>query len=700
METTKPEQKMTLTGTYLRTLYQDPSTGWAIIELEPDDGGEIHACGPLTNQPIVGENLSLTGAWTRQRARGRVFSFTSYRAVAPRDAAYFKDYLSALCSISPNEAALIVDTFGADTLLVLSRSSERLDEIQGLKDSIKQKIRDKWRALRQHDHLADAMDKTGLNPEILEELAFRLPPDVDLSKAVSEDPWLIYLFTDATFPTVKRFVSSTGPIMVGHSIAAAIIAACRRGLNRGQDQISLTEGIKTIPQLLELKAPPEEQEISKAVEWLEAKGLIEQNGDVLVLSEVRSAQTAIAKRLRKLVQCPNEVTDQIAKSDFEQILKVKGALNPYFGIREALYEAITAKVSIIHAATPELQRVALDVILRTQEAHHFDIEVLTPRYCSDRKQKARNLSAAIGIKPFGPAERGRHAPLDAELIVVTDAHLLTMNHLRAVLDACDDESNLILIGSLYSESLYVPGHPLTNYAKEVTTVSLDHWYELPQKDAARRQIADLIKGEAPSLQCEPNFEHPLITLECSDEELPDLLISICAGDLTSELKLDSKNDVQVITIPPLTKLGAKFRTDAATALRHVSQRDDGTDSQEDFAIGRRVMLRAEVPSKHIPAYTVGTVTQNSPKSLTIKAMDKLSPSEFTLSDIEKVLASKVEFIPIGQAQFVRCPLIVLPVHSHDILTNADILAAMQCSTGWTVVVGSVGNVRLKDMRIK
>jgi exodeoxyribonuclease V alpha subunit len=148
-----------LTGVLERIIFFNEDNHYTIAELKPEAGrgvpsapapppGEtdrVTITGPLPGVQC-GETLQLTGEWTRHAQHGAQFKVTSFKSELPSSVYGIRKYLGSglVPGIGKVYANKIVDTFGTDTLRVLSEESGKLRKVPGIGKVRATAIKEAW----------------------------------------------------------------------------------------------------------------------------------------------------------------------------------------------------------------------------------------------------------------------------------------------------------------------------------------------------------------------------------------------------------------------------------------------------------------------------------------------------------------------------------------------------------------------------
>jgi len=140
-------------GTVRSVVFHNDENGYTVLHVEPPSefelarGREITVVGKA--QAVwEGEEVTAVGQWVTDKVHGRQFKAETITCVAPRSLVGIERYLASglIKGVGKVLAKRIVDTFGEDTLNVLSRQSARLSEVPKLGRAKIAQIRESWHA--------------------------------------------------------------------------------------------------------------------------------------------------------------------------------------------------------------------------------------------------------------------------------------------------------------------------------------------------------------------------------------------------------------------------------------------------------------------------------------------------------------------------------------------------------------------------
>ena len=147
------EAAETVEGTIRSVVYHNDENGYTVLHVELPSGYALRRLNEVTvvgktRAAWEGEEVKAEGQWVTDKVHGRQFRADTITCVAPKSLAGIERYLASglIKGVGKVLAKRIVDTFGDDTLNVLSHQSERLKEVPKLGRAKVAQIRASWHA--------------------------------------------------------------------------------------------------------------------------------------------------------------------------------------------------------------------------------------------------------------------------------------------------------------------------------------------------------------------------------------------------------------------------------------------------------------------------------------------------------------------------------------------------------------------------
>ena len=138
-------------GTIRSVVFHNDENGYTVLHVEIPSEFELAKNPEITivgkAQAVwEGEEVKAEGQWVTDKVHGRQFKAETLTCIAPRSLKGIEKYLASglIKGIGPVLAKRIVDTFGEETMMVLSHQSGRLNEVPKLGAAKIRQIRESW----------------------------------------------------------------------------------------------------------------------------------------------------------------------------------------------------------------------------------------------------------------------------------------------------------------------------------------------------------------------------------------------------------------------------------------------------------------------------------------------------------------------------------------------------------------------------
>ena len=138
-------------GTIRSVVFHNDENGYTVLHVEIPSEFELAKNPEITivgkAQAVwEGEEVKAEGQWVTDKVHGRQFKAETLTCIAPRSLKGIEKYLASglIKGIGPVLAKRIVDTFGEETMMVLSHQSGRLHEVPKLGAAKIRQIRESW----------------------------------------------------------------------------------------------------------------------------------------------------------------------------------------------------------------------------------------------------------------------------------------------------------------------------------------------------------------------------------------------------------------------------------------------------------------------------------------------------------------------------------------------------------------------------
>ena len=304
----------TVEGTVKSVVFHNSESGYAVLRVEVPAEFELARPTEITvvgktRAVWEGEDVKAVGNWVTDKVHGRQFKADELTCVAPRSLAGIEKYLASglIKGVGKVIAKRIVDTFGEETLHVLSRQSARLVEVPKLGKAKIAQIRASWHA---NETMRENMifgQTYGISISKMTKIVRRYCPDA--IAIIKADPYrLCRDIWGIGFATADRIALSVGipkdsPLRARAAISHTLETEAEDG---GQcwtfenDLLLRANELTSIPAEILAEALAAELQAGRVV----AEGGADSSPRRIFLKQLHRAELNVARRVREILAAP------------------------------------------------------------------------------------------------------------------------------------------------------------------------------------------------------------------------------------------------------------------------------------------------------------------------------------------------------------------------------------------------------------
>jgi len=151
---------ITITGEIRKVIYRNDCNAFTIMALDTVNG-EVIAVGEMP-EIYESDTVDLTGSWKTSKKYGKQFAVTSVTVKDLNEKGIRKFLAASIKGVGKVFAAKIVDTFGLQTLDVISNYPEKLYEIKGVGKKRVDALVESWQAIGKKNEIICFLQNHGL----------------------------------------------------------------------------------------------------------------------------------------------------------------------------------------------------------------------------------------------------------------------------------------------------------------------------------------------------------------------------------------------------------------------------------------------------------------------------------------------------------------------------------------------------------
>jgi exodeoxyribonuclease V alpha subunit len=313
------------------------------------------------------------------------------------------------------------------------------------------------------------------------------------------------------------------------------------------------------------------------------------------------------------------------------------------------------------------------------------------RLASLTHHDASTLHRLLGAQGrSGDFVRGESWPIDADIIVVDETSMLDVELAAALLDACADETHLMLVGDPAQLPSIGPGRVLGDVldSAAIPTTELTTLYRQAEGGSIARLATAVRHGELPMVD-DPTREVVVIAADGS-ADAARRVAQLVTDSIPRALGIDP-SEIQVLT--PVHRGSAG--TQALNAVLKAAL-NPGTGSVRGYGVGDRVVATANHLDDGFANGEVGVVTDDSNNQLTVDfGAGPVAVPTKALHDIVHGWA-----ITVHRAQGSEWPavVVVLPPEASGMLSRPLVYTALTRAQRHLSIVHAAGSALARGVR--
>lgn len=547
-----------LEGTIDRIVYYSPDTGYTVCKFVLEGGESMTIFG---NFPPLspGEVLRVRGKWELNPRFGKQLKVENYVPVLPSSVKGIEKFLSSglIKGIGPVLAGRIIQRFGDRTIDILSKSVEKLNEVEGVGSVKLKEIKRSWSA---HEDireliifLQDYNISTSLATKIYRQYGQNSYHILKTNPyQACHDIWGIG-FKTADQIALKLGMSPTSQ----ERIKAYILYILEKDIEQGHIYSLQKDVKKTCNKDLEA----DENMINEALKALKKQKLViteDLDSDVAVyLPYYYQAQEEVVRSIHKLALFPFLTpTFDVDKAlvDVEEELSLHFPAAQKLAVKESFYKKIlvitggpgTGKTTIIKAVVDIYQRWGREALLAAPTGR------AAKRLSEATQKEAKTIHRLLEYNPkVGNFRRGEKHPLVADALIIDEFSMVDLPLMHHLLKAVPKWMRLILVGDKDQLPSVGPGNLLRDIieSQRVEVVTLDEIFR-QEKDSLIVSNAHRVNHGKPLIYPQKgDKDSDFYFIHHEDEQKAfKTIMNLCSYNIPQKLNLDPLSpQIQVIS---------------------------------------------------------------------------------------------------------------------------------------------------------
>ena len=579
-------------GEVLRIVFSNPESGWAVLRIQAGPE-QTTAVGSMYGVK-EGETLRMTGKWTVHPKFGKQLEVASFLPVEPSTLQGVRRYLGSglVPGIGEAFAARLVAHFGEHTLDVIEKHPERLTEVPGIGPKRVARIQEAWDEHHAARDVLVFLQSHGVSPAYALRIHRRYGNRA--LAVIRENPYR--LASDVAgigFRRADEIARGCG-IEVDHPLRAraGLLHLLREEADDGHTCAPWSTLLVRAQK--DLSVPTARLEEARAE--LLGRGKLVQHDDRIALAALDEAEEACAVLLAVLARqapAPPATADDISRAEPRCHIRLETSQ------RQAVERLLVAPLAVLTGGPGTGKTTCLRVLLEVLTGRGKQVLLAAPT-----GRAARRMSEATGhaastmhrLLAFSPRDgafyRNAEHPLRADVVVVDEVSMVDVLLLRALLEAVQPPTRLLLVGDADQLPSVGPGQTLADILQcdGVESQRLRHVFRQEEASGIVHAAHQILAGAWPTSGSSPDDDFFFFPRE-TPRDAARTVLELVSRRIPEGFGLDPMRDIQVLTPMHRGECGAQALN---LALQEVLNPPDPgkpeiTRGSRSYRVGDRVM---------------------------------------------------------------------------------------------------------------
>lgn len=595
-----------VTGMIKHILYDNPYTGWKVVEVLPDNESKVQKLAGYLPNIQSNDRINARCTVTAHPVFGECLQIDEFYKELPfQKEGVMKFMMAMVDGVGEQLAERIVDKFKDRTLEILEEEPHRLIEVEGINNKLIERIRESTENI---NTTVKELILLGFSPKWAGRIYLKYGKEA--AEKIKKNPYrLIADFKGIGFKKAEVIAVKTGIDELDEErLRAAIYFAFKSTLKKTGHNFLYLRDLKNIAARL-LKLP----EAFIESEILSQPGLIIEEERVY-LPQYYEAEYIIARLISEKLCLP-----VIKIPDFaEKINRIQNDVGIEFSgeQKEAIKGSIENPITIITGAAGTGKTTLCTGLLRLLDELGYTYEICAPTGKAAYKLKSmtgKDASTIHRLLQYAPSVGYRvneENPLSTDYLIVDEASMVDLLLLKAVFEGVSQNTRFVFIGDPHQIAPVEAGNSLQALvgSYSVSQVVLPRIFR-QQKESTILKNANLVNIEK-VFPLENTEDFKFIDVEAPIKMIKSLYDSI------EELKKEGYHPIKDINIlTPLNKGGGDISVSNLNLrlrdhLNPVTENNSFYVYEREFRLNDKVMQRKNDYDLDIYNGDIGFIVDN------------------------------------------------------------------------------------------
>ncbi len=693
-----PNRSSTVRGLVERVTFHTEETGYCVLKVKPERGGELITIIGHAPRVVAGENIEATGEWVANTDYGRQLKARAITLSRPESMDGLTRYLGSglIEGIGPKYAKRIVDKFGKDVFDIIENTSARLEEIEGVGAKRRREIRASWMKQKTLHNIMIFLHDRGISTARALRI-YKTYGDESL-EVLGSNPYR--LATDIHGVGFKTADEIAGHMGIANDAPQRIRAGLMYALEKAAESghCCLPKGLllEEAEKVLSVNAEMLSAELEAMLHDSVLKPEIVSGDTMIYLPHLLVAEQTIVARLQTLLAKRPSYPEMDADKAIAWCAEKTGkelAESQQLAVKEALKQRLliitggpgVGKTTIVNTILIILQAKKIKVVLAAPTGR------AAQRLSESTGLEAKTLHRLLEFQGDGIWGRNQHKPLDGDLFVVDEASMIDAALMAQLLNALPKEAHLLIVGDADQLPSVGPGSVLNDLISsgKVPCVKLTEIFRQAATSKIITAAHAINQGLVPDLK--PSSDADFFFIErSSSEDILQTIVQLTKERLPAKYAFDPKVDIQILCPMNRQALGAQaFNAALQSALNPPSEMKFEVERfNQTFRVGDKVIQTRNNYEKEVFNGDIGHISgiESEPVKV-IVSYEGQRRVEYEPGELDELQLAYAITIHKSQGSEFPCIIIPLATAQYVMLQRSLIYTGVTRGKRLVVIVG-------------
>lgn len=496
---TKSEMKM-IRGEVSRIIHHSAESGFLVFAVRPEKDGKItghsiSCAGSSDEAPEIGCSVEVYGTYEATGKYGPQLKYSAFHTVAGTSSYALAKYLKSFAKFLGQEKSIaLAQHFGAELERVIEFEPDRLLEVEGIGEVIRDNIVEGWLGNRSVHSIKMFLSSIGLSDQKIRIIVSKHGHEYD--SVIKSDPYVL-MYEGIGFSVCDAIGEKLGIAVDSITrVRGLVLGIIREGTVTGEGHLYVTkDDVLNGVNHFNTNATGSRKISSLGVSWDDVKesikslidnGQIIEEDDTFYPADLYFFEARSSEILSSIMAAPGDPKLQVKDPDsvvdyYEAHERIKIA-DFKFSDKQAdsIKSFVSDKVLIVTGPPGTGKTTIVKTFVRILEDRKVSFSLLAPTGIASKRLEQTTSKEAYTIHRklgFQGKDWGKHQnnPLEESVIIVDEFSMVDMELFYRLVSAVPKEAHLVFVGDVFQLPSVGPGNVLKDLIKsgKIPTIMLD-----------------------------------------------------------------------------------------------------------------------------------------------------------------------------------------------------------------------------------